>query len=346
MVSEAIDSSPRNLDEWRSSPLVSVIISNYNYGRFLAEAIDSVLAQTYLNYELLVVDDGSTDDSRTVIESYGDRLSAFYQDNQGQTAAFNLGIKQAKGEIVCFLDADDYYHPDKLKQVVVAFQNHPAWVQISHYWMTVDAQGRVLPKRRKSLGQGSISPLLLRYGRYRSALTSALAYRRSVLQTVLPIPPRRGNADAYLMAVVPFYGEVGVLSEPLMVYRLHQSNLHAQNPDLHHHLQDRVIVMDYIQTTAKHLGLECHLDLNRDPEYRFYRQLQTTPSFRLSSLEILWLAFWQSFGIGHHPVEILARLLWMGGCLLFPGESKRIVSLGLRQYWRTRWMRQNVPCKS
>ena len=112
----------------QQNPLVSVIIGNYNYGYFLAEAIESVLQQTYRHFELIVVDDGSTDNSREVIESYGEQVVAIFQPNKGQGEAFNVGITKAQGEIICFLDADDYYHPDKLNKIVSGFCNHPQWV--------------------------------------------------------------------------------------------------------------------------------------------------------------------------------------------------------------------------
>ncbi|MEL6334977.1 MAG: glycosyltransferase, partial [Cyanobacteria bacterium J06626_26] len=95
----------------KPSILVSVIISNYNYGRFITEAIESVLNQRYSNVELIVVDDGSTDNSRDIIQSYSHRLISVFQANSGQGAAFNAGLAQASGDIICFLDADDYYRP-------------------------------------------------------------------------------------------------------------------------------------------------------------------------------------------------------------------------------------------
>ena len=146
------------------SPLVSVIIGNYNYDYFLPEAINSVLQQTYRNFELIVVDDGSTDNSREVIESYGEKIIAVFQPNGGQGAAFNVGINRAKGEIVCFLDADDYYYPDKLRKIVSGFCNHPRWVQISHGRTTVDCDGTPIGTGSKSHSEGDVSQLLLKVG--------------------------------------------------------------------------------------------------------------------------------------------------------------------------------------
>ncbi|WP_295532790.1 glycosyltransferase [uncultured Thioclava sp.] len=94
-----------------TSPLISVIINNYNYGAFLARAVQSALDQRDVHAEVIVVDDGSSDDSRAVINSFGDQIVAVFQANAGQAAAINTGVRYSKGEILCFLDADDWFPP-------------------------------------------------------------------------------------------------------------------------------------------------------------------------------------------------------------------------------------------
>src|SRR4051812_487104 len=84
--------------------LVSVVVNNHDYGRFLAEAIDSALGQTYLHTEVIVVDDGSTDDSREIIAGYGSRVTAVLKENGGQASAFNAAFRELRGEVVLFLD--------------------------------------------------------------------------------------------------------------------------------------------------------------------------------------------------------------------------------------------------
>src|SRR5215212_8459413 len=101
-------------------PLASVIINNFNYGRFLREAIDSALAQDYPATEVVVVDDGSTDDSRAVIESYRDRVRAVFKENGGQGSAYNAGVPVSRGEYVCMLDADDTLDPTAIRQAMDA----------------------------------------------------------------------------------------------------------------------------------------------------------------------------------------------------------------------------------
>jgi glycosyltransferase involved in cell wall biosynthesis len=96
-------------------PLVSIIIPAFNYGRFITTAVESALSQTYLPVEVIVVDDGSTDNTRELLARYGNRLKYIYQDNKGLSAARNTGIRAAKGEWIALLDADDVWHQQKLK---------------------------------------------------------------------------------------------------------------------------------------------------------------------------------------------------------------------------------------
>lgn len=95
---------------------VSVIIPNYNYGRFLSQTIDSVLNQSHKNLEVIVIDNGSTDNSRDVLESYGQKIRTVFQENQGQSAARNVGLANAKGSLISLLDADDYWETTKVEK--------------------------------------------------------------------------------------------------------------------------------------------------------------------------------------------------------------------------------------
>lgn len=109
-----------------SDPLVSVIIPVYNGERYLAEAVESVLHQTYRPFEIIVVDDGSSDGTADVARQFGDTVRSFAQPNAGQGAALNLGIAHARGELYAFLDADDMWEPEKLAQQVAAMKADPA----------------------------------------------------------------------------------------------------------------------------------------------------------------------------------------------------------------------------
>jgi glycosyltransferase involved in cell wall biosynthesis len=140
----------------RKKPLVSVIIPTYNRGWILAEAIDSVLAQDFQNFELIVVDDGSTDDTREILATYGQDIIVLQQTNQGVSAARNRGIAQAGGQLVAFLDSDDIWLPRKLSQQVDFFKLHPEAVinQTEEIWIRNDV--RVNPKDRHRKPSGMI----------------------------------------------------------------------------------------------------------------------------------------------------------------------------------------------
>jgi glycosyltransferase involved in cell wall biosynthesis len=109
------------------SRLVSVIIPSYNYAKFVPDAVESVLAQTYSTLEVIVVDDGSTDDTQEVLKNrFGDRIRILYQENKGLPAARNTGIRNATGEFVALLDADDWWLPTKLEKQMAVMEREPA----------------------------------------------------------------------------------------------------------------------------------------------------------------------------------------------------------------------------
>lgn len=130
-------------------PEVSVIIPTYNRAGLLAQAIESVLAQSYPSFEIIVVDDGSRDDTNTVVGSYSDpRIRYIYQDNAGLSAARNTGIRAARGKYVALLDADDLFMPEKLAYQVQVLDHQPEVGFVAGGFLYVDADGRPLAERR------------------------------------------------------------------------------------------------------------------------------------------------------------------------------------------------------
>ena len=140
----------------RRKPIVSVIIPTYNRGWILTEAIDSVLAQDYEDYELIVVDDGSTDNTREILDDYGQDIMVLRQANKGVSAARNRGIAEAGGQLVAFLDSDDLWLPRKLSRQVDFFKLNPAAVinQTEEIWIRNGV--RVNPKDRHRKPSGMI----------------------------------------------------------------------------------------------------------------------------------------------------------------------------------------------
>ena len=124
-----------------ADPLVTVVIPTYNQASYLREAIDSVLAQTYPAIEVIVVDDGSTDETAAVLRSYGERIRAIHQENHGAAHALNRGIREATGEFVCWLSSDDAFLPDKVALQVDAFAADPGLGLCFTGFDTIDAAG-------------------------------------------------------------------------------------------------------------------------------------------------------------------------------------------------------------
>lgn len=134
-----------------ASEFISVVIPNYNHGRYLGDAIESVLAQQHRHYEIIVVDDGSTDDSRQVAAHFGDRVRYHYQANRGLSAARNHGIMLAQGDYIALLDADDLYEADFMTTMVAVLRANPQAAGVYCGYRFVDQENRPLPQVEKRL---------------------------------------------------------------------------------------------------------------------------------------------------------------------------------------------------
>lgn len=211
------------------SQKVSIIVNNYNYERFLKEAIDSALNQTYPNVEVIVVDDGSTDNSRKIIAGYGERVISVLKENGGQASTFNEGFKAGNGDVICFLDADDKLLPAAVESLLPCFKDE-AVVKVHWRLQIIDENssptGNLLPD--ESLPEGNFRDDLIDNGpdSYLSSPTSGNAWSRKVLEKVLPIPEEdfRQGADGYLLTLTPLFGSIRCLEEPQAQYRMHGGN--------------------------------------------------------------------------------------------------------------------------
>ncbi|UUA71389.1 glycosyltransferase family 2 protein [Cellvibrio sp. QJXJ] len=145
--------------------LISIITPTYNREAFLPAAIESVLAQSYKEFELIIVDDGSTDNSRELINAYADkdpRVKYLYQENQRQSVARNYALSIAKGDFICFLDSDNYWPHDKLEKSLKAFEQHPEADIVYGDCITIDEQGNELHRNNMRRYSGNIAALLLK----------------------------------------------------------------------------------------------------------------------------------------------------------------------------------------
>lgn len=214
--------------EMTTQPRVTVLIDSYNYGRFIEEAIESVLAQDFPaeQFEIVVVDDGSTDDTAERVKKYGARIQYLYKQNGGQASAFNAGFRAATGEIIATLDADDYWLPGKLKRIVQEFEKHPDAGMVYHRLQEFNMQSG---QRRDGSFTGISGFVagnrkdLLCYVLYP---TSALAFRRRCIEPLLPIPEGLTiQADSHLSGLIIFVAPIVAVEESLAVYRVHGANL-------------------------------------------------------------------------------------------------------------------------
>ena len=212
-----------------SKPYVTALIDTYNHERFIAEAIESVLAQDFpaADMEIIVVDDGSTDSTPQIAARYPERIRYIRKENGGQASALNLGFSEARGEIVAMLDGDDLWKPGKVRRVVEEFQRSPHIAVVYHphdAWL----QGSTLVVEDRSFfpvrGRMPLeAEALLRYGDYG---TSEISLRKPLAAAMFPIPGQLWiYADSYLVFLAVFAGEVVGVPEALTRYRCHDANL-------------------------------------------------------------------------------------------------------------------------
>lgn len=297
-------------------PTVSIVINNYNYANFLSEAIDSALGQTYRQVEVLVVDDGSTDNSVEVIESYDDRITSILKPNGGQASAMNLGFQRSQGDIILFLDADDYLFPEAAATIAAAW--YPELALLQDRLELVDQYGSYIdlyPAPEFTFDSGpDVWQLLLKKGRFRTTVTSGLAFSRHVLATIMPIPEAdfRISADGYLVTLAPFYGEVVSLEKPWGARRKHTSNhwagssLGYQGKTSRRSIEHDFTKYRFLTQTAQKLGhaVEPQLELS-DYRHIMHRlsSLRLEPDQHPIERESVWTLMtrgWQAVWVESH----------------------------------------------
>jgi glycosyltransferase involved in cell wall biosynthesis len=212
---------------------VSAIINNYNYGKFVDRAINSVLNQTHEDLEVVVVDDGSSDNSREVIRSFRDpRVRSVFQENGGQGVAILAGIEASQGKFIALLDSDDEWHANKLAECVEVYQSRPSLSLIQHGWDVIDAEGMVLKSHALPV-TGLYSPLE-DYERLKCDLpfgvTSCVAGPEEAFRK-LRFDPKywRIAADTPVIAGLSVLGECWTIPKSLTNYRQHGNNAEPRN---------------------------------------------------------------------------------------------------------------------
>jgi glycosyltransferase involved in cell wall biosynthesis len=232
---------------------LSILINNYNYAPYLGACIDSALAQDHADLEVVVVDDGSTDDSRAVIAGYGDRIVPVLKENGGQASSFNAGFAAASGEVLLLLDSDDAFLPGKASIVARQFAD--------------PAIGWCFDHVTTQEGAAIATDLQVRHADYRDAMrrgsfphvpvpTSGLSFRRETLGGILPMPTARDVvlSDNYLKFAAAFLAPGVVVETPLTFQRIHGTNRYT-GVGARHPLRSRIMVATGTELARRYAGM-------------------------------------------------------------------------------------------
>lgn len=218
-------------------PTISIIIFSFNYEDYVRDAIESALSQDYQNKEIIVVDDGSTDNSRSVIDKFSDKIIKIFKTNGGQIDSANEGFRVSKGSIIMFLDSDDYLLSGCLTTIS---KNWKSEFSKLHF---------ILEKRSRDgtflgyhpddckLDSGYCREIYLKKSWYRTTVTSGNVFSRKFLDSFFPLPCiEKEGLDGYLNTYAALNGNIGKIEKPLAVYRQHSKSNRAR-----HHLDTKHI---------------------------------------------------------------------------------------------------------
>ncbi|MBW4518506.1 MAG: glycosyltransferase [Scytolyngbya sp. HA4215-MV1] len=291
----------------RAEPLVSIIINNYNYARFLLEAIDSALKQTYPFIEVIVVDDGSTDNSHEAIYSYGSRIIPVLKSNAGQASSLNEGFSACKGEIICFLDADDLFHHEKVEKLVNLFLennliNLPCILYNS--LEVIDKEGQLIDSLsinnifdwlsllyttgKNCLFNGEFDKVctpdqIYAYAsKYRVVWfigmpTSCISISRAMADRIFPLPvvDLKISADLFLVKAASLMGSVYSTNLLLTQYRIHGNNAWYGSKNTWQTVaRDSILPEEYLNSKLQEFGKEPVLSFLDSPWSSDYYRCQ------------------------------------------------------------------------
>jgi hypothetical protein len=210
----------------------SIIVINHNYGRFLAKAIDSALLQTVKATQIIVVDDGSTDDSAFVIARYENQITPVFIPASGHVAAVNAGYAAADADLYILLDADDVLYPTCLESVLRAWQ--PNDIKLQYRLDTIDGAGidqkMPFPHFPADMTPDSVRLQSFQHGAYPWTVSSGNVFSRKLLDALLPVDPAEiyRSPDGYINKMAPLFGDVRSITDILGAYRVHGANVWAQ----------------------------------------------------------------------------------------------------------------------
>lgn len=205
---------------------ISVLINNHNYGEFIGEAIESVLNQSYQDYEIIIVDGASQDNSRAIIssyvEKYPDRITAVFKPTSGQAAAINVGFALSKGEVIALLDSDDYFYETKLERIAAL---HERYEFIGNARKALNYRSELVDVIAPLDTYETRPKLFHDYGYIYTynLITSCISAKREFLAKILPMQEEEYMtfADCYIKVMAQYYTNIKYVAEPLTYYRVH-----------------------------------------------------------------------------------------------------------------------------
>lgn len=291
-------------------PLVSVVIPNYNYAQYLPHALNSVLAQTYPQVEIIVVDDGSTDGSDVVLCQYNERIRWFQHQRKGVSVARNRGVQESHGQLVAFLDADDVWLPTKLEKQVEKFLSDPDLGLVHCGWEAIDKMGAALDSHLDGLEGWVAKELLLLRRPTVLIVGSGAVVTRDVFEEIGGFDPRLStSADWDFSYRVAIGRRVGFVPEVLVQYRLHDTNMHSNIRLMEH--DTRIAFSKAFNSADKEtqrLRRRSYGNLHMMLAGSFFRAGQRA-DFARHALKSLWLT---------------------------PGNLRRLLGFPLRRLWKTK----------
>ena len=297
-------------DNIEFKPTVSIIINNYNYDQFLAKAIDSALNQTYPSVEVIVVDDGSTDQSCEIISSYGSNIIPVLKVNGGQNSCLNEGFKASSGDVIFFLDSDDLFHQQKVEKIInflnqsnlidspIAFHNMSEAVNESGLPEKTFDPSKVLHEDWNLLSiikgntlffNGEVSQVCTsdqvyerfaskyRYVPYIGMQTSCISITRVMAEKVFPLPIPEGrflgdHADTFITKASSLIGSVYSSNLVLTQYRVHDNNWHRKKES-----QEKRELINQMQDDFLNAKLK---SLKKEPVIAFSRSMNASSFYR------------------------------------------------------------------
>ena len=330
-------------DEPSPPPLFSVLIATYDQAGYVLETLDTVAAQTWTDYELVVVNDGSTDDTEVLVSAWmrrfheerGNRATLCTTENLGQSAAFERGWSLCRGRYVALLDSDDRWLPDKLARVADVVADDPTAGMVLHPLLVIDAEGRrtgdVRPKRAQ-LSEGDLRAEVRATSRHVAPATTGVVIRSDVFEQLVPMPSKgfRTAADLYLTLGACLLAPVRAVHEPLGEYRMHPSGQHVRTMLSVEGLERWVELQTLLVT---HFGLEQVAERNSYFVRHVFAlaKLQGGGRLQLTSWRRLLTATWGDATFG--PREKAVFTVFWTACLVAPRPV-------FRRLWRAFQLKQ------